>query len=61
MLLMMKNFVFYGNDASYDKMLVRKVICLKNIYKLSVQHFLVGSIVFVLNIKNVIENSKSQC
>ena len=56
--LILKNFVFRGNSASHNKMLVGKVVCLKNIYKFSIQHFLVGSIIFDLNIKSDIENTK---
>ena len=39
-------------------MLVRKVVCLKNIYKFSIQHFLVGRTVFDLNIKNNVDKFK---
>ena len=49
---------FHSNDTNYEKMLVRKVVCLKNIYKFSINHFLVGRIVFDLNIKNDIEKLK---
>ena len=42
----------YMHDANSDKMLVGKVVRLKNIYK-SIQHFLLESIVSDLNIKNV--------
>ena len=58
MLLIFKNCVFCGKDASYDTMLVAKVVYLKNIYKFSIQHFLIGGIVFDLNIKNDIEKLK---
>ena len=57
-LLLLKNFVFRENYASYDKMSVGKVVCLKNIYKFSIQHFLVRRIVFDLNIKSDIEKFK---
>ena len=39
----MTNFLFRGNDTNHDKMLVGKAVCLKSIYKFSIQHFLVGS------------------
>ena len=51
-----KKIVFHSNDTSYEKMLGRKVVCLKNIYKFSIQHFLVGLIVFELMLSSFIKS-----
>ena len=53
--ILLKNCFFRGNDGRYDKMLRGKVVCLNNICKFPIQHFLVERIVFDLNIKNDIE------
>ena len=39
MLLIMKNSVLHGKNARYDKILVGKVVCLRNIYKFSIYDF----------------------
>ena len=55
----MKNCVFRGNDASYDKILVGKVVSSKKSTNFVVQQFLIGGIVFDLNIKNNVEKLKN--
>ena len=39
----------------FEKMLQIKVVVFKNLYKLYIKHFLIGIIVFLINIKNAIE------
>ena len=43
---------------STKKILVGKVLCRKCIYRFSVQHFLIGYIVFVLNVKKLLKSQK---
>ena len=39
----------------FEKMLQIKVVVFKKLYKFYIEHFLIGIIVFLINIKNAIE------
>ena len=57
-LLKIKSCGFRANNARYKKMLRRKIVHLKKIYKFDFDHFLIKRTVFVLIVKNVIKNQK---
>ena len=42
------------------KMLINKIVGLKKICKFSIQHFVIGPIIILINIKNIIKYSKIQ-
>ena len=55
-LLKIKSCSFRPNNARYEKMLRRKIVHLKEIYKFYFDHFLIKRTVFVLIVKNCIKN-----
>ena len=57
-LLKIKSCGFRGNNARYEKMLRSKIVHLKRIYNFDFDHFLIKRTVFVLIVKNVIQNQK---
>ena len=54
-LLNIKNSIFSPNIIGCEKMLQIKVVVFKKLYKFYIKHFLIGIIVFRINIKNAIE------
>ena len=58
-LLKIKSYGFRPNNARYEKMLRSKIVHLKKIYNFDFDHFLIKRTVFVLIVKNVIKNQKS--
>ena len=57
-LLKIKSCGFRPNNARYKKMLKSKIVHLKKIYHFDFDHFLIKRTVFVLIVKNVINNQK---
>ena len=57
-LLKIKSCSYRPNNASYEKMLPRKIVHLKEIYNFDFNHFLIKPTVFVLIMKNFIKNQK---
>ena len=53
-----KTFGFQKNYTEFEKKFQNKVVYLKNIYKFTLEHFLIGHVVFVLIEKNVFKNEK---
>ena len=47
-----KNSIFSPNIMGCEKMLQIKVVVFKKLYKFYIKHFLIGIIVFLINIKN---------
>ena len=54
-LLKIKSCGFRPNNARFKKMLTSKIVHLKKIYHLYFDHFLIGIIVFLINMKNGIK------
>ena len=54
-LLKIKSCGFRPNNARYETMLRSKIVRFKKIYKFYFYHFLIGIIVFLINIKNGIK------
>ena len=54
-LLKIKSCGFRPNNARYEKMLTSKIVHLKEIYNFDSDHFLIGIIVFLINMKNAIK------
>ena len=50
-----KNSIFRTNSATYKKILRNKIVRFKKIYKSYFDHFLIGIIVFLINMKNTIK------
>ena len=57
-LLKIKSCGFRPKNARYKKMLRSKIVHLKKIYNFDFDHFLIKRTVFVLIVKNVINNQK---
>ena len=57
-LLKIKSCGFQPNNARCEKMLLKKIVHLKEIYNFDFEHFLIKRTVFVLILKNVIKNQK---
>ena len=58
MLLKIETFGFQKNYMRCIKNDVDKILYLKKICKITRDHFLIGHVVFVLIVRNVIENEK---
>ena len=54
-LLKIKSCGFRPNNGRYEKMLKSRIVHLKKIYNFDFDHFLVGIIVFLINMKNAIK------
>ena len=57
-LLKIETFGLQKNYTTYQENVAGKIVHLKKIHKFTLEHFLIGHVVFVLIVKNVIKNEK---